>query len=128
MTNLLRKYALNGPGGVRYLVIAAFPFLSSGYSHIFIIIDLIYFLMMVILILLMMTMVMMIMAEHYDDDVCSKDHEDDRDDDKDFDRDNSDSDNDNRPMQFGTEVKFRGSRDRNNRTAENAFSAPWFFF
>ena len=23
--------------------------------------------------------------------------------------------------------QFRWSRDRNNRTAENAFSAPWFF-
>ena len=30
-------------------------------------------------------------------------------------------------MQFGTQVKFRWSRDRNDRTAENAFSAPWFF-
>ena len=29
--------------------------------------------------------------------------------------------------QFGTQVKFRWSRDRNDRTAENAFSAPWFF-
>ena len=26
--------------------------------------------------------------------------------------------------QFGTQVKFRWSRDHNNRTAENAFSAP----
>ena len=30
-------------------------------------------------------------------------------------------------FQFGTQVKFRWSRDRNDRTAENAFSAPWFF-
>ena len=30
-------------------------------------------------------------------------------------------------MQFGTQVKFRWSRDRNDRTAENAFSASWFF-
>ena len=30
-------------------------------------------------------------------------------------------------IQFGTQVKFRWSRDRNDRTAENAFSAPWFF-
>ena len=29
--------------------------------------------------------------------------------------------------QFGTQVKCRWSRDRNDRTAENAFSAPWFF-
>ena len=29
--------------------------------------------------------------------------------------------------QFGTQVKFRWSRDRNSRTAENAYSAPWFF-
>ena len=29
--------------------------------------------------------------------------------------------------QFGTQVKFRWSCDRNDRTAENAFSAPWFF-
>ena len=29
--------------------------------------------------------------------------------------------------QFGTQVRFRWSRDRNNRTAENAFSAPWYF-
>ena len=30
-------------------------------------------------------------------------------------------------IQFGTQVKFCWSRDRNDRTAENAFSAPWFF-
>ena len=30
-------------------------------------------------------------------------------------------------IQFGTQVKFRWSRDRNDRTAENAFFAPWFF-
>ena len=30
-------------------------------------------------------------------------------------------------MQFGTQVKFRWSRDHNNRTAENAFSAPWYY-
>ena len=24
-------------------------------------------------------------------------------------------------------VKFRWSRDHNNRTAENAFSAPWYY-
>ena len=30
-------------------------------------------------------------------------------------------------VQFGTQVKFRWSRDRNNRTADNAFSAPWIF-
>ena len=29
--------------------------------------------------------------------------------------------------QFGTQVKFCWSRDCNNRTAENAFSAPWYF-
>ena len=29
--------------------------------------------------------------------------------------------------QFGTQVKFRWSRDHNNRTADNAFSAPWYF-
>ena len=29
--------------------------------------------------------------------------------------------------QFGTRVKFRWSRDHNNRTAENAFSAPWYY-
>ena len=29
--------------------------------------------------------------------------------------------------QFGTQVRCRWSRDRNDRTAENAFSAPWFF-
>ena len=29
--------------------------------------------------------------------------------------------------QFGTQVRFCWSRDRNNRTAENAFSAPWYF-
>ena len=29
--------------------------------------------------------------------------------------------------QFGTQVRFRWSRDRNNRIAENAFSAPWYF-
>ena len=31
-----------------------------------------------------------------------------------------------RSPQFGTQVKFRWSRDH-NRTAENAFSAPWYF-
>ena len=31
------------------------------------------------------------------------------------------------PTQFGTQVKFRWSRDHNNRTAENAFSAPWYY-
>ena len=31
------------------------------------------------------------------------------------------------PFQFGTQVKFRWSRDHNNRTAENAFSAPWYY-
>ena len=31
------------------------------------------------------------------------------------------------PIQFGTQVRFCWSRDRNNRTAENAFSAPWYF-
>ena len=30
-------------------------------------------------------------------------------------------------LQFGTQVKFRWSRDRNNRTVESAFSAPWYF-
>ena len=30
-------------------------------------------------------------------------------------------------IQFGTQVRFRWSRDRNNRTAENAFSAPSYF-
>ena len=30
-------------------------------------------------------------------------------------------------IQFGTQVKFRWSRDHNNRTAENAFSAPWYY-
>ena len=30
-------------------------------------------------------------------------------------------------IQFGTQVIFRWSRDRNDRTAENAFSAPCFF-
>ena len=30
-------------------------------------------------------------------------------------------------IQFGTQVNFRWSRDHNNRTAENAFSAPWYF-
>ena len=29
--------------------------------------------------------------------------------------------------QFGTQVKFCWSRDDNNRTGENAFSAPWYF-
>ena len=29
--------------------------------------------------------------------------------------------------QFGTQVKFRWSRDRNDRTAENAFFPCWFF-
>ena len=34
-----------------------------------------------------------------------------------------------RPLQqFGTQVKFRWSRDHNNRTAENAFSTPWYYF
>ena len=32
-----------------------------------------------------------------------------------------------RVLQFGTQVKFRWSRDHNNRTAENAFSAPWYY-
>ena len=31
------------------------------------------------------------------------------------------------PLQFGTQVKCRWSSDRNDRTAENVFSAPWFF-
>ena len=31
------------------------------------------------------------------------------------------------PKQFGTQVKFRWSRDHNNRTADNAFSAPWYY-
>ena len=30
-------------------------------------------------------------------------------------------------IQFGTQVKFCWSCDRNDRTAENAFSAPCFF-
>ena len=30
-------------------------------------------------------------------------------------------------VQFGTQVKFRWSRDHNNRTVENAFSAPWYY-
>ena len=30
-------------------------------------------------------------------------------------------------LQFGTQVKFRWSHDHNNRTAENAFSAPWYY-
>ena len=30
-------------------------------------------------------------------------------------------------VQFGTQVKFRWSRDHNNRTADNAFSAPWYY-
>ena len=30
-------------------------------------------------------------------------------------------------IQFGTQVKFCWSRDRNDRTSDNAFSAPWFF-
>ena len=30
-------------------------------------------------------------------------------------------------LQFGTQVKFRWSRDHNNRTAENAFSTPWYY-
>ena len=30
-------------------------------------------------------------------------------------------------LQFGTQVKFRWSRDHNNRTADNAFSAPWYY-
>ena len=30
-------------------------------------------------------------------------------------------------LQFGTLVKFRWSDDHNNRTAENTFSAPWYF-
>ena len=29
--------------------------------------------------------------------------------------------------QFGTQVKFHWSRDHNNQTAENAFSAPWYY-
>ena len=29
--------------------------------------------------------------------------------------------------QFGTQVRFCWSRDHNNRTAENAFSTPWYF-
>ena len=29
--------------------------------------------------------------------------------------------------QFGTQVKFRWSRDHNNRTADNAFSASWYY-
>ena len=33
----------------------------------------------------------------------------------------------NDASQFGTQVRFRWSRDHNNRTAENAFSAPWYF-
>ena len=33
----------------------------------------------------------------------------------------------NASTQFGTQVKFRWSRDHNNRTAENAFSAPWYY-
>ena len=32
-----------------------------------------------------------------------------------------------RHSQFGTQVKFRWSRDHNNRPAENAFSAPWYY-
>ena len=31
------------------------------------------------------------------------------------------------PNQFGTQVKSRWSRDHNNRTVENAFSAPWYY-
>ena len=31
------------------------------------------------------------------------------------------------PVQFGTQVKFRWSRDHNNRTAENAFPRPDIF-
>ena len=31
------------------------------------------------------------------------------------------------PHQFGTQVKCRWSRDRNDRTAGNAFSVPCFF-
>ena len=30
-------------------------------------------------------------------------------------------------LQFGTQVKFRWSRDRDDRTAENAFSRPGIF-
>ena len=30
-------------------------------------------------------------------------------------------------IQLGTQVKFRWSRDHDNRTAENAFSAPWYY-
>ena len=30
-------------------------------------------------------------------------------------------------IQFGTQVKFRWSRDHNNQNAENAFSARWYF-
>ena len=33
----------------------------------------------------------------------------------------------NSSLQFGTQVKFRWSRDHNNRTADNAFSAPWYY-
>ena len=30
-------------------------------------------------------------------------------------------------IQFGTQVKFRCSRDHNNRSEENAFSVPWYY-
>ena len=30
-------------------------------------------------------------------------------------------------LQFGTQAKFRQSRNHNNQTAENAFSTPWYF-
>ena len=30
-------------------------------------------------------------------------------------------------IQFGTQAKFRWSRDHNNQAAENAFSTPWFY-
>ena len=30
-------------------------------------------------------------------------------------------------VQFGTQVKLRWSRGRKDRTAEDAFSAPWYF-
>ena len=33
----------------------------------------------------------------------------------------------NNLIQFGTQFKFRWSRYHNNRTAENAFSAPWYY-
>ena len=30
-------------------------------------------------------------------------------------------------IQFGTQVKFRWSCDHNIRTADNAFSTPWYY-